>query len=133
MMNTRPVMMLILLTSVSSCTRPAGPAQTAEPLTLNVTSWSARTELYMEYPVLVAGQPARFAVHLTKLDDFKALNAGHPVVEMVPEKGGAPITVRGSDPLRPGAFRVEMTPPASGRYRWSLVVEAPGLSDRHDL
>ena len=31
-------------------------------------------------------------------------------------------------------FRVEGTiPPAAGRYRWALIVDAPGLSDRHDL
>ena len=104
-----------------------------EPVTLNVTSWTPRTELYMEYPPLVTNEQARFAVHLTTLNDFKALNAGRPSVEMVPENGGAPIKFAGSDALRPGAFRVEMTPPAAGRYRWSLDVQAPGLTDRHDL
>ena len=39
----------------------------------------------------------------------------------------------GTPPLRPGAFRVEGVPPAAGRYRWVLTVDAPGLSDRHDL
>ncbi|MGE5836383.1 MAG: efflux RND transporter periplasmic adaptor subunit, partial [Acidobacteriota bacterium] len=39
----------------------------------------------------------------------------------------------GPPPSRPGAFRVEETAPAAGRYRWALVLESPGLSDRHDL
>ena len=99
---------------MAACARP-GDAPKAEPATLNVTDWTAKTELYMEYPPLVAGQSARFAVHLTKLDDFKALNAGTPSIELTPERGGAPTVLRGSPPSRPGAFRVDGTPPAAGR------------------
>ena len=87
----------------------------------------------MEYPPLVAGQSARFAVHLTRLADFKALNEGKPSVEFTPEAGGAATVFAGTPPLRPGAFRVEGVPPAAGRYRWVLTVDAPGLTDRHDL
>ena len=39
----------------------------------------------------------------------------------------------GSEPSRPGAFRVEGVPPSPGRYRWALLIDAPGLSDRHEL
>lgn len=85
------------------------------------------------HPPLVAGQTLRFAVHLTQLADFKALNTGRPSIEMSPESGGAAVVLPGSDPHRPGAFRVEGKLPAAGRYRWALLVNAPGLSDRHDL
>jgi RND family efflux transporter MFP subunit len=105
----------------------------AEPPTLNVTHWTDKTELYMEYPSLVAGQSARFAVHLTTLSDFHALAAGTASLEFTPEAAGAPLVLRGSPPSRPGAFRVEGTPPAPGQYRWALLVNAPGVSDRHDL
>ena len=117
---------------VPSCSKGSEPPK-PEPPSLNVTRWTDKTELYMEYPPLVAGHSARFAVHLTALADFKALNAGKPSVEMTPEAGGAPTVLAGSPPLRPGAFRVEGVPPAAGRYHWVLKVEAPGLSDRHDL
>jgi hypothetical protein len=30
-------------------------------------------------------------------------------------------------------FRVEGALPPAGRYKWVLVVDAPGLADRHDL
>ena len=115
------------------CRRAGNPATRAEPPTLNVTNWTEKTELYMEYPPLVAGRSVRFAVHLTRLDDFKALNAGRPRVELTPERGGAQTVFAGADPLRPGAFRVEGTPPAAGKYAWTLVIDAPGLIDRHDL
>ena len=117
----------------AACSRPTGPAAAPEPPSLNVTSWTDKTELYMEYPPLVTGETVRFAVHLTKMGDFSALNAGRPSIEMTPEGGGAAVTLPGSDPLRPGAFRVEGKIPAAGRYRWALLVDAPGLMDRHDL
>jgi RND family efflux transporter MFP subunit len=41
--------------------------------------------------------------------------------------------LRGSAPSRPGAFRVDGTPPPAGRYSWALIVDAPGLNDRHEL
>ena len=49
------------------------------------------------------------------------------------KSGGATVVLPGSEPLRPGAFRVEGKLPPAGRYRWALLVTAPGLSDRHDL
>ena len=123
---------LLTIVSTSACARSVDAPKT-EPAMLNVTDWTARTELYMEYPPLVAGQSARFAVHLTRLDDFKALNAGTPSIEFTPERGGTPTVLRGSPPSRPGAFRVDGMPPAAGRYRWTLAIDAPGLTDRHDL
>jgi RND family efflux transporter MFP subunit len=116
----------------AACRKPPAAADKETP-TLDVTSWTDKSELFMEYPPLVAGETVRFAVHLTRLNDFSALNAGRPHIEMTPESGGSPATVPGSEPLRPGAFRVEGKIPAAGRYRWALIVDAPGLSDRHDL
>jgi cobalt-zinc-cadmium efflux system membrane fusion protein len=122
----------ILPLSAAACSRSSEPPA-AEPSSLNVTNWTGKTELFMEYPPLVSGQSALFAVHLTRLDDFTALNAGAPSVEFTPERGSSATVLRGSPPSRPGAFRVEGAPPAPGRYRWALLVEAPGLTDRHDL
>ena len=119
----------LLMPACGQRTEPAA----AEPASLNITNWTDKTELFMEYPPLVAGQTALFAVHLTTLDDFKPLTAGRPRIEFTPAGGGALAVLNGSDPSRPGAFRVEGAPPAAGRYRWALAVEAPGLSDRHEL
>lgn len=130
--NRRLPVALILSLFGATCTR-SGDTPKAEPVALNVTHWTEKTELYLEYPPLVAGQSARFAVHLTKLNDFQALNAGTPSLEFTPEHGGTPVFLRGTPPSRPGAFRVEGAAPAAGRYRWALVVDAPGIADRHDL
>ena len=125
----------MLVTALAACSRGAVPATQQEPEvpTLDVTSWTDKTELFMEHPPLVAGQTVRFAVHLTRLADFSALDAGRPSIELTPEAGGAAATLPGSEPLRPGAFRVEGALPAAGRYRWALLVSAPNLADRHDL
>src|SRR5262245_6465075 len=97
-MTTRQYVIIgILLTGSHAlgCAR-RGEEPKAEATTLNVTHGTEKSELYMEYPPLVAGHSALFAVHLTKLDDFKALNEGTPSIEFVAESGGAPTVVRGS-------------------------------------
>jgi len=125
-------LLILIALATAGCAREA-TAPPKELPTLDVTDWTSKTELYMEYPPLVAGRAARFAVHLTRLDDFQALNAGTPSIEFTPESAGAKTVLRGTPPSRPGAFRVDGAPPAAGRYRWALLVEAPGLSDRHAL
>src|SRR5215203_6211116 len=120
------VVMIAAVATTAACRQRAEPATAEhEAPTLDVTSWTDKTELFMEYPPLVTGQSARFAVHLTTLDDFKALNAGKPSVTFSPEAGGAATVFAGTPPLRPGAFRVEGVPPAAGRHQWVLTVDPP--------
>ena len=117
----------------SACGRSEPAVARPELPTLDVTHWTDKTELFMEYPPLVAGQMPRFAVHLTRMADFSAMTQGRPRIEMNPVKGGATATLPGNEPSRPGVFRVEGTLPAAGEYQWALVIDAPGLSDRHEL
>jgi membrane fusion protein, heavy metal efflux system len=105
----------------------------AEVPTLDVTRWTDKTELFMEYPPLIAGQTALYAVHLTRLSDFSAMTTGQPRIEFTPASGGAPVVLQGNPPSRPGVFRVEAPSPPAGQYKWALLVEAPDLSDRHEL
>src|SRR5688500_17000382 len=58
---------------------------------------------------------------------------GQPRIGFTPGFGGAPTMLQGNEPSRPGVFRVEAASPPAGRYTWALVIDAPGLSDRHDL
>ena len=110
--------------AIAGCARASGRSADAELPTLDVTSWTDKTELFMEYPPLVAGRPALFAIHLTKLADFTAVSAGRASLEFTTESGG-PQRLTGPSPSRPGVFRVEEPPPMAGRYRWALVLEAP--------
>ena len=72
-MITRLTLLLFAVVGVTACGRSA-PNQRAEAEmpTLDVTHWTEQTELFMEYPPLVTGRSALFAVHLTKLDRFHA-------------------------------------------------------------
>ena len=126
---------LVLLAMTVSACREAAPGAAPDPElpTLDVTHWTDKTELFMEYPPLVAGQPALYAVHLTRLRDFTAMTSGRPRIEFTPQSGGAAVVLQGNEPSRPGVFRVEGNSPAAGRYTWALFVDAPGLTDRHDL
>ncbi|MDQ3348225.1 MAG: efflux RND transporter periplasmic adaptor subunit, partial [Acidobacteriota bacterium] len=67
----------------SACSRSAPPAaEAAEPEALHVTRWTDKTELFAEYPALTVGQTSRFAIHLTRLDSFKALTEGRVEVHL---------------------------------------------------
>jgi RND family efflux transporter MFP subunit len=135
-MTTRIVLAaLVAALGFIGCTREGAPADGAEAElpTLDVTNWTEKTELFMEYPPLVAGQTALYAVHLTRLSDFSAMTTGRPRLEFTPESGGTPVVLQGNPPSRPGVFRVEAASPPAGRYTWALIVDAPDLADRHDL
>ena len=122
----------LALVGFGACGRETATPDPELP-TLDVTHWTEKTELFMEYPPLVAGQEALYAVHLTRLSDFSAMNTGRPRIEFTPESGGAPVVLQGNEPTRPGVFRVQAASPSAGRYRWALLVDAPELTDRHDL
>jgi len=49
----------------------APKTQAAEPL--KATVWTRGGELYLEYPALVRSRKERFAIHLTRLADFRAV------------------------------------------------------------
>jgi cobalt-zinc-cadmium efflux system membrane fusion protein len=117
----------------SGCGPKAASPSEHETPTLSVTHWTDKTELFMEHPPLVGGQTALFAIHLTTMNDFKALNAGKPRLEFVRNSGGSPVVLQGTGPSRPGAFRIQAPAPPAATYEWALVIDAPGLSDRHDL
>ena len=43
---------------------------------ISITIWTDSTELFMEYPPLVAGTEAAFAVHLSNMKNFTAITEG---------------------------------------------------------
>ncbi len=94
------------------------------------TRWTARTELFLEYPPFVEGQVSRFAAHLTDLATFEPIRTGRLVVRLT---GPEPAEFSADSPGRPGIFSIDVTPARAGRYQLELLLDAPGLTDRHDL
>ena len=102
----------------------------AEPLPVVETRWTTRSELFVEYPPLVEGETSRFAIHFTDLSTFEPVLAGRAAVHLT---GARDQEFTVDMPGRPGIFGVDVTPTQAGRYRLEVVLEAPGLTDRHDL
>ena len=94
------------------------------------TRWSQQSELFMEYPPLVAGETSRFAIHITDLTTFEPLRTGRAEVRL---SGDREESFSVDTPGRPGIFGIDVTPKQAGRYSLSVVVDAGRLVDRHDL
>jgi len=102
-----------------------------EENTVVVTRWTDRSELFLEYPAMVAGESGRAAVHLTDLADFSPLADGQAII-LLQAPDGEPLEFRGG-PSRPGIFGVDLKVEQPGKYSMSLRVDAPELQDVHDL
>ncbi len=81
-------------------------------------------------PPLAVGSTSRFAIHLTRLSDFKALTEGYVEVRL---EGGAaqPEVFRVDAPSRPGIFGVNVKPVHAGKRQLVIALKATGLSDEH--
>ena len=94
------------------------------------TRWTARSELFMEYPPLVEGGSSRFAIHFTDLATFEPVRAGRAAVRLA---GARSQEFAVESPGSPGIFGIDVEPAQAGRYRLEVLLEAPGLTDRHEL
>lgn len=106
---------------------PPEEAPAAEVPATAITLWSAKTELFMEHPPLVAGETVRFAVHLTDLATFRPIREGRVVIRF---EGDRVDRFEAEGPSSPGIFGVDVVVPAARRYQ--MVVELHGaVSDEH--
>ena len=127
-------MTIVAVAVLSSCNRTAtlDPPPTAEkPEGLSVSHWTDRTELFMEYPPMVAGENGRFAVHFTRLDTFRPMKTGKVEVRLEGPGGAESFTSPG--PSRPGIFGVDVKPAKAGEYRMIVRVSNSEHDDSHDL
>ena len=106
-------------------------AAAPERASMAVTHYTDATEMFVEYPIPVVGQPSRFAAHLSWMADFKPVDEGRLTVELVQAGGTGRVTVPVSD--TPGIFRPELTPARAGAARLVMRLEARGRTILHDL
>jgi len=106
---------------------PQAEATGPEEITLAVTRWTDKAELFMEYPVLVAGKTGRFAVHFTNLKTFKPATGARVIVEL--QVQGATDEFVADPQTRPGIFGVNVTPKRSGPATMTVRIESPPLTD----
>lgn len=123
----------VLLWACGGTPEPAlTQAEPEEPEPIAVTRWTEKSELFVEYPPLRAGETSRFAIHLTDLRTFKPLTEGRAVVELA--YGSAPPeTFSEAAPSRPGIFGVSVTPSRAGSPVMTIRVASAAVDDEHRL
>ena len=130
-MALKHLSIFLIAAVVAGCNRSGPPAAApAEPEAMSVTRWTDKTELFAEYPPLVAGGTSRFGIHLTRLDSFKAVTDGSVEVRL---EGGSnvPEVFRVDAPSRPGIFGVDVRPTHMGKRQLVIVLKSNGLGDEH--
>jgi membrane fusion protein, heavy metal efflux system len=123
---------IVFAIAMTGCSRSTAPAEREEEAEgLSVTRWTDKTELFAEYAPLVAGATSRLAIHLTRLDTFKALTDGR--VEVRLRGGGQDEVFRADGPSRPGIFGVDVKPAQAGKRQLVVTLRAQGLGDEHPV
>jgi len=137
-MRTNPLHLIsgwastIAVLLAAGCGSRAAERATAEaegPPSEVVTLWSAELELFMEHPLLIAGQrSAPWAVHLTRLRDFRPVGEGRLTLEFA-APDGAIHRAEAASPARPGIFGPEVLLPSAGNYDLTIVYRGTALTD----
>lgn len=96
------------------------------PSHTGVTAWTGSTEIYIEYPDLVAATEANFAVHVTHLSDFSPVQEARLVLSFEPKAGGAAVSSSQQAPSKPGIFSFAVSLPSPGRWDLAVGLEAEG-------
>ncbi|WP_237063621.1 MULTISPECIES: efflux RND transporter periplasmic adaptor subunit [Microbulbifer] len=100
--------------------------------TLVFTDYTDTTELFVEFPPLVAGQTSKFAAHVTRLADSAPLESGR--VDVVLKRGDSiAARFRVREPARTGIFTPGVKPRDAGEFRLLIEVQDGELQATHDL
>lgn len=128
--NTLRIFIVVLLVFFSACSNEVqkedehghGSGGTS------VTQWNDKTEIFMEYPALVIGKEAAFAIHLSKMKDFKPVTEG-TLICIFKGNNGERLEVTEKAPSHPGIFRPVVTFSHAGHYEMQLRLNSPQVSD----
>ena len=88
--------------------------------TIALTLWSERYELFGEHPPGVVGDEMSILLHLTQLEDFQPLEKATVSLEFGEMRAST------STALRPGIFRLVLTPEKAGRFSGTLTIKDEG-------
>lgn len=102
--------------------------ENAETPTVDYTVWTDKTELFVEFPVLVVGQTSRFAAHFTILDKHQAVQEGSVTVSLIQGNKGVRHTVE--SPSSVGIFKPSLQPKEAGIYQLVFELKTPQLTDK---
>lgn len=103
-----------------------------ERAALVYTDYTDATELFVEFPALVAGESSTFAAHVTRLSDYAPLTSG--TLDVLLENDGKTVArFRVKAPARAGIFTPAVTPRDAGTFDLAIEVVDGDLQARHEL
>lgn len=95
---------------------------------VDYTLWTDKTELFVEFPALIVGNPSRFAAHFTILDGHQPVREGSVTVSLI--KDGEGIRNTAEAPSSPGIFSPTLQPKEAGTHKLVFELTTPGYSDK---
>lgn len=125
-------MILALILSTTACGAGVDAVEEGPEMgAVVVTQWVDGTELFLEYPFLVAGQQTgNWAIHLTDREDFQPIRAGTLTVSFM--SGGVSAESFTVDaPLRDGIFLLDPAIERAGTYQVELTLVSDQVNSRH--
>lgn len=96
--------------------------------TVKQTIWTSKTESFIEYDELAAGQKSEFLIHITRLSDFKPITHGMVTLSFT-DQAGEDFNVVIKSPIEPGVFKTEVTFKSPGKYSFKINLDSKELSD----
>lgn len=95
-----------------------------------VTIWSDSTELFFEYPPMIAGDTGEpWAIHVTRLADYSPISEGVLTLAFRGPNGQV-FTTTSQAPARPGIYTPSPQLPEPGTYDLVMDIDGPRLTDR---
>jgi membrane fusion protein, heavy metal efflux system len=131
----RLLLVLGLATGVvaSACGGAADDPEEHEYESVVITQWNDSTELFLEYPHLLAGEATgNWAIHLSSMKDFKPIRTGSLTVRFMTSAGIAE-TFTIDSVARDGIFLLDPVIARAGIYQVELALQSPQVSSRHML
>ena len=130
-MLTAATIMVVLL--ASACNDPEDGLGEPEIGAVVVTQRNDSTELFLEYPHVVAGeQTGNWAIHLTDMDDFQPIRSGILTVGFMRDQVRTE-TFQVDAPTRDGIFILDPVVMQPGVYRVEMELTSPQANSRHTL
>ena len=137
MMTNRSWMWMMAVAALVSAAACGGDAPAAEGEdeipSVVVTQWNDSTELFLEYPHLLAGrQTGNWAIHLSNMKNFKPITAGTLTVRFLRDgREAKSFTIPA--PARNGIYLLDPEIPEAGTYEVRLSLRSPQVSSEHVL
>jgi RND family efflux transporter MFP subunit len=124
---------LFTLVAAGACGGSDEAGEEHEHESVVITQWNDSTELFLEYPHLLAGEATgNWAIHLSSMKDFKPIRTGSLTVRFFSSEGAAE-TFTIDSVARDGIFLLDPVIARPGMYQVELALESPQVSSRHML